>query len=111
MEKQSPSQSQKQASKRRRKWPWVLGGVLLLIILLVLLLPVVLSSQPCTQWIAATISRAAGGEAQIGNLSVGWLKGVNAVGFRFLGEDGWAQVDIGRIRAQPSFGSLGTANR
>ena len=106
MEKRSPNQSQKQVSKRRRKWPWVLGGVLLLIILLVLLIPVVLSSEPCTQWIATTISRATGGEAQIGNLSVGWLKGVHAVGLRFRGQDGWAQVDIGRIRSQPRFAGL-----
>ncbi|MEN6427801.1 MAG: DUF748 domain-containing protein [Phycisphaerales bacterium] len=97
-------------SKQRRqwrKWPWVLAGSFgLLIILIVLLTPVALSSQGFTRWLGARISDAAGGQAGIGNLSIGWLKGVRVADFSFRGQDGWAQVDIGRITTKPRLAGL-----
>ncbi|MEN6577561.1 MAG: DUF748 domain-containing protein [Phycisphaerales bacterium] len=92
---------------RWRKWPWVLAGSFgLLIILIVLLAPVALSSQGFARWLGARISIAAGGQAGIGDLSIGWLKGVRVADFSFRGQDGWAQVDIGRITTRPRLAGL-----
>src|SRR4030042_95522 len=101
-------QNRAEVKKRRRsrKWPWVLGGILVLIILIVLLIPVVLSSRGFTRVTQATINRSTGGQTDIGDLSVGWLKGIRVADFSFRGENGWAEVDIGRITSRPSYSSL-----
>ena len=93
-------------TRHRHKWAWIIGGILILIVLVVLLIPVALSSRGFTQWIQAKISSSTGGQADIGDLSVGWLKGVRVANFSFRGQNGWAAVDIDRITAQPSYGRL-----
>lgn len=95
---------------RTRKWPWVLAGVLILIVLIVLLIPVALSSEPFTRWVGGRISETTGGQAAIGNLSVGWLRGVHVADFSFRAQDGWAQVNVDRITSQPRLGRLLTGN-
>ena len=107
MGKQTPEKPQVHQRKRSRKWPWIVGGVPILITLVVVvLIPAVLSSSSFTRWVQAKISRSTGGQANIGDLSVGWLSGVRIADFSFRGPNGWAEVDIGRIIAQPSYGSL-----
>lgn len=106
MGKQTQEKPQVPKLKHSRRWPWVLGGVLVLIIVVVLLIPVILSSGGFTRWVQAKISQSTGGQANIGDLSVGWLGGVRVANFRFRAPNGWAEVDIGRITAQPSYSSL-----
>jgi hypothetical protein len=106
MGKQLQEKPQVQTPKHSRKWPWVLGGVLVLIVVVVLLIPVILSSGGFTRWVQAKISQSTGGQANIGDLSVGWLGGVRVANFSFRGPNGWAAVDIDRITAQPSYASL-----
>ncbi|MEN6335206.1 MAG: DUF748 domain-containing protein [Phycisphaerales bacterium] len=89
-----------------RRWPWVLAGVLIVLVVIALLIPVALSSQRFTRWLGAKISSSTGGQADIGNLSVGWLSGVQVADFSFRGQDGWAQVNIDRITTQPNYASL-----
>jgi hypothetical protein len=107
MGKQAQEKPQARQRKHSRRWPWIVGGVLVLIILVVtLLIPAVLSSGGFTRWVQAKISSSTGGQANIGGLSVGWLSGVRVANFSFRGPNGWAQVDIDRITARPSYSSL-----
>lgn len=92
--------------KRHRKWPWVLVGGILLIGVLVVLAPVVLSSNAFKRLIQAKISQSTGGTANIGDLSVGWWKGVQVSNFSFRDESGWAAVSVAGIDAQPHLASL-----
>lgn len=92
--------------RRSRKWPWAIAGVLVFIVLLVLLAPVALSSRGFARWLGTKIGEVAGGQAGIGDLSIGWLKGVQVADFSFRGQDGWAQVDIGRITTRPRYARL-----
>jgi len=106
MGKQMQEKPQVQKIRRSRKWPWIVGGVLVLIFAVLLLIPVVLSSSGFTRWVQAKISHSTGGQANIGDLSVGWLGGVQIADFSFRAPNGWAEVDINRITAQPSYSSL-----
>lgn len=107
MGEQTQEKSQVRTEKHRRKWPWIVGGALILAFLAVaLLIPAILSSGGFTRWVQAKISSSTGGQANIGDLSVGWFSGVQVNDFSFRGPNGWAQVDIGRITAQPSYSSL-----
>jgi hypothetical protein len=80
--------------------------MLIVLAAIVLLIPVALSSQRFTRWLGARISSSTGGQAAIGNLSVGWFRGVQVADFSFRGQDGWAQVNIDRITTQPNYASL-----
>ncbi len=106
MEKQIQEKPQAQKTRQSRKWPWLVGGVLVLILVVLLLIPVVLSSGGFTRWVQAKINSSTGGQANIGDLSVGWLRGVRIADFKFRAPNGWAEVDINRITAQPNYGSL-----
>jgi len=92
--------------RRRRKWPWVVVGVLIALLVLVLLIPVILSSKGFTRWLGAKISSSTGGQADIRDLSVGWLRGVQIAGFSYRGENGWTTVDIDRITTMPHYAGL-----
>ncbi|MBN1508445.1 MAG: hypothetical protein JW955_16470 [Sedimentisphaerales bacterium] len=71
-----------------------------------MLIPLILSSGGFTRWVQAKISSSTGGKASIGDLSVGWLSGVQVANFRFRAPNGWAEVDIGRITTRPSYRQL-----
>jgi len=92
--------------KRSRRWPWVLLGILLILVLLVALAPVYLSSDGFRRMIQAKISESTGGTADIGDLSVGWRKGVRISDFSFREQNGWAAVSIDGIDVQPHLASL-----
>lgn len=92
--------------KHARRWPWAVAGTLMTMILIVLLIPVGLSSRRFASWLASKISAGTGGQADIGNLSVGWFRGIEVADFRFRAPDGWAQVKIDRITTQPNYASL-----
>jgi hypothetical protein len=107
MGKQMQEKPQVQDKKHPRKWPWVVAGVFLVIVVAVVwLIPAILSSGRFTRWIQAKIDASTGGQANIGDLSMGWFRGVRVDNFRFRGPNGWASVDIGRLTTQPSYGRL-----
>jgi hypothetical protein len=109
-EKSGANARESNQRKRARKWPWVLAGISIVLALIVLLIPVALSSQRFTRWLGAKISISTGGQAGIGNLSVGWFRGVRMADFSFRGQDGWAQVNIDRITTQPNYAGLFSGN-
>jgi hypothetical protein len=93
-------------TRRPRKWPWVVVGVLVLLLAIALLVPVVLSSKGFTRWVQAKIGSSTGGQADIRDLSIGWFQGVQIAGFSYRGENGGTSVDIDRISATPDYASL-----
>ncbi len=100
----------REGARRSRAWLWVAGAIVIILVLLTLFVPVILSSGSFTRWVQAKISQSTGGQARIGNLSVGWLKGVQVADFSFRGENNWTEVDIDRITAQPNYSSLLSGN-
>lgn len=96
----------KTSANRSRRWPWVIAGVLILVVLLLLLAPIFLSSHGFTRMVVARINRSTGGTAEMGDLSVGWRKGIRISDFSFRDKAGWTRVNISGIGAQPRLGSL-----
>lgn len=92
--------------RRRRKWPWVLVGIPTLIFLVLFLAPMYLSSSGFARMLQSRLSRSTGGQVGIGDLSVGWLKGVRVSQFSFQDSDGWASVNVGGLNAKPRLAAL-----
>ncbi|UCD49562.1 MAG: hypothetical protein JSW27_18770 [Phycisphaerales bacterium] len=106
MEGQSQNERGGARSAKTRKWPWILAGGLAIIVLAVALTPVYLSSNSFKRMIQAKIGRSTGGTAAIGELTVGWLKGVRISEFSFRDKAGRTSVSIGGIDAQPRLRAL-----
>ncbi|MHC4519317.1 MAG: AsmA family protein [Planctomycetota bacterium] len=106
MEGQAQSKPSVRKNKKSRRWPWVLVVLLAVVVLTLILAPVYLSSDGFRRMIQAKIDRSTGGTTGIGNLAVGWLKGVQISDFSFRDEAGWTRVSISGIDAQPRLSSL-----
>ncbi len=91
---------------KSRKWPWIVLGLLAIILLALLLTPVYLSSDSFRQVLQTRVARSTGGRLSIGDLSVGWLKGVRVSDLSFHEAAGWASVNVKAIDAQPRLGAL-----
>lgn len=106
MEGQAQNKPSVPWKRKSRKWPWVLLGTLVVLLLALILTPVYLSSDGFRRMIQAKISRSTGGQIDIGDLSVGWLKGVQVSDFSFRDAAGWASVNVKAVDAQPHLGAL-----
>ncbi len=96
------------ASQRHksRKWLWIPAIIVAIVFLAALLAPVYLSSDGFKQLVQRKIASSTGGTADIGKLSIGWLKGIRISDFSFRAPDGWARVNIAGIDSQPQLGAL-----
>jgi len=85
---QKPEQAQsdeaskgKPAPKRkRRKWPWIVGGIVLLLVILVALLPTILSSSVGRSIVESEVNSRINGKLQIQDWSLGWFSGISVDG-------------------------------
>lgn len=92
--------------RKRRKWPWIVAAIPVLIGLALLLAPVYLSSSGFARMLQARLSRSTGGQVGIGNLSVGWLKGVSVSELSFKDGAGWTSINVSGVNAQPRLAAL-----
>ncbi len=92
--------------RKRRKWPWFLAIIAILIILTLILTPVYLSSNGFARMLQAKLSRSTGGQVGIGDLNVGWFKGVRLSEFSFRDSAGWTRVNVSGVNAQPQLTAL-----
>lgn len=106
MEGQEPEKKVLTRKFKSRKWPWILLGILLLVVAAMLLAPVYLSSDSFKQMLQTKVARSTGGKLSIGDLSVGWLKGVKVSDLSFSEKSGWAKVSVQKIDTQPRIVSL-----
>ncbi|UCF17873.1 MAG: hypothetical protein JSW59_10485 [Phycisphaerales bacterium] len=84
--------------------------VAILIVLLLLLVPAFVSSEKGRRMILARINRAITGKADFADLSMGWFKGVKVAELSFHDEAGGISIEVERVSAKPSYGSILTGN-
>ena len=66
------SQAKAGTPKRRRRWPWVILGIVLVLILLVLLAPTLLSTGAGKSFVVDKVTNSLNGKLDIADWSVGW---------------------------------------
>ena len=67
-------------ARRRRRWPWVAGGIVLFLLLLVLILPTLISSAIGRSIIVGQVNQRIDGKIQIKDLSLGWVTPIRVDG-------------------------------
>src|SRR4051812_28981669 len=88
--------------KKRRRWPWVIGAILLLLVLLVLLAPTLLSTGPVRSIVIGKVNERLNGKLAVNDWSIGWLSGVTIDGVRVDDERGSRVLEVGRMRVPVS---------
>src|SRR5690348_12096179 len=66
--------------KKRRKWPWVILGLLLIVLLLVLLAPAIISTGAVKNIVVSQVNKNLNGHVEIADWSIGWTSGVKVDG-------------------------------
>lgn len=66
--------------KRRRRWPWILGGVIVLLLIVLMLLPTLLSMGWARELVVNQINHRINGRAEIADWSLGWFSGTRIDG-------------------------------
>ncbi|MGC9260587.1 MAG: hypothetical protein ACP5I8_11010 [Phycisphaerae bacterium] len=67
------SPTSKSAARKRRRWPIVLGILVLLVLLLILAIPSLLCTGPGVRLIESQINSRISGNVRIGRMSLGWF--------------------------------------
>lgn len=96
----SPDQPDKTPArpKRRRRWPVVLGGLLLVLVLLVVLLPTIASTSPARSFVLGKINEQINGRVEIDGWSVGWFSPTTVTGIKVYDENQQLIVSVPRVR-------------
>jgi hypothetical protein len=68
--------------------------------------PAFISSSAGTGLIVSKVNESVDGEIGMGDLKVGWFKGVLLKDFEFAGNDGTTKINIQQISAKPNYASL-----
>ena len=90
------------AKRRRRCWPFIVGGVLLLLVLLVVLLPTIASTGVVRSIVVGQINKAMNGRVQIDSWSLGWTSGQRISGVRVFDAAGSQIAELQSLTTQLS---------
>ncbi len=102
----SESHRTKAPRQKCRRWPWILGGVLLLIVLLVALLPTLLSTGPLRGMVLRAVNKNLNGSVQVKSWSLGWFSGFTFKEVQVADTQGQAILEIQKVRLPASIPAL-----
>ena len=94
----STGDTPKPAPRRRRRWPYVIGGLVVLLILLVLLAPTLLSIGPARSMALGIVNDNLNGRVEVADWSLGWNSGVTLNGLKLFDDRGQLMLQASRVR-------------
>ena len=86
------------ARRKRRRWPWVLLGIVVVLLLLVLLGPVIASTAPVRSFVVGRVNKNLNGRVAISDWSLGWTSGIDVTGVKVYDDRNAEIADIQRIK-------------
>ena len=105
-EQQTSGKNGSQKKSKTRVLKLVLIIIVASVVLLFFLTPVYLSSSSGTNMIIGKINNAIDGQVKMGDLSVGWFKGVELTDISFADDAGTTSVSVKKVSANPSYIAL-----
>ena len=70
------------------------------------LLPAYLSSESGKELILKKVNNSINGTVKIGDLSIGWFRGIRLIDLNFADDDGFASVQVRKISTKPNYLAL-----
>src|SRR4051812_33688363 len=86
--------------KRRRRWPFILGGIVVLLLLLALLAPTILSAGPFKSMALNIVNDNLDGKVEIADWSLGWNSGINVNGLKLYDDKGALILQASRVKTE-----------
>src|SRR5688500_12254495 len=99
---ESTPQETPKPARRRRRWPYVVIGILLLLLILVLLIPTIASTAAVRSMVVSAINEELNGKLAINDWSIGWTSGVTIDGIKIDDEKGVRVLEVSSIRVPMS---------
>ena len=92
--------------RKRRRWPWILGGLLALLLIGAALLPAILSTGPVRRMVLGRVNRQLNGKVEVDSWSLSWFSGIRIHNVRVTDAQGDAVAEIGSISVPASLPGL-----
>src|SRR4051794_38290866 len=89
---------EKPKKRKRRKWPWVLVGIVVFLILLVVLAPTLIGMGPVRSFIAGKAGDYINGSVKIDELSLGWTSGMRVGGVKIYDDKGVLILELDQLK-------------
>src|SRR3954465_12645490 len=90
--------------KKKRRWPYIVGGLLVLLLALVILAPSIASTGPVRNMILGSVNSSLNGKVEIADWSLGWNSGITVNGLKVRDEANEGVLQASRGRAELSLG-------
>lgn len=100
----------KPARSRVGVFKWISIVIAAFLLLIFFGVPIFLSSSAGTGFIVNKVNQSVDGKIGMGDLNVGWFKGVHLKEFSFIDDDGKASVNVREITAKPHYFSMLSGN-
>jgi len=82
---------------------WIVIVAVVFVLLLVLVIPVYLSSESGKRFIVGKINRSISGRLQVGDFSMGWLKGIRITDLSFEDGSGTTSAKVKEVSTRPHY--------
>src|SRR4051812_8162704 len=77
----APGQKGK-APRKRRRWPFIVGGVILFLLLVLIFAPTLLSIGPARSMVLGVVNKSLNGRVEVADWSLGWNGGITVNGLK-----------------------------
>src|SRR5688572_1974528 len=83
--------------KRRRRWPWVIVGIIVALLLSVALAPTLISTGAGKSFVVGKVNDQLNGKLDIADWSIGWTSGVTLNGVKLDDEQGRRVMEVASV--------------
>src|SRR4051812_33014302 len=97
-----PEGSKPEPKRKRRRWPFVLGGIVVILLLLVLLAPTILSAGPFKSMALGIVNDNLDGKVEVADWSLGWNSGITVNGLKLYDDKNALILQASRVRTELS---------
>lgn len=97
-----PTSPAKSKPRRRRRWPWIVGGLFLMLVLLVVLLPTIASMGFVRSFVVGQINKNLNGRVEIADWSLRWGSGQSITGVKVYDTNGALVIQLDSVRTELS---------
>src|SRR4051812_21758049 len=68
--------------RKRRRWPFIVGGVILFLLLVLIFAPTLLSIGPARSMVLGVVNKSLNGRVEVADWSLGWNSGISVDGLK-----------------------------
>src|SRR5215212_7815902 len=88
--------------KKKRRWPYIVGGLLVLLLALLILAPSIASTGPVRGMVLNIVNDSLNGKVEVADWSLGWNSGITVDGLKVRDEANEVVLQASHVRTELS---------